>query len=195
MFEIKIFIVRHGITDWNIEGRLQGRENTHLNEDGIRQAHDCGESLAGLNFKYILSSPLDRAFKTTEILTEYLDIKTVIVENQLTERDFGVLSGKKPAGRDIFNPGEDTQGIEPLDDVIERFKSVMLKYAELTNDSILVVSHGAIINAFLKFASDGEIGSGKTRLINAGVNIVEYDGEKFRVLGYNLSGGEIKKYM
>jgi len=193
--KIKIFLIRHGITDWNIQGILQGREDIHLNIKGIEQAHNCGKNLAGIHFKYILSSPLCRAAATAGIIGEYVQNKNIIIEEDLTERDYGVLSGKHPKGLDIFNPGEDTEGLEPLDKTARRFSDIIKKYCDNSEDNIIVVSHGGVINAFLRDITDGEVGSGKTRLLNAGVNIVGYKNGTFSLLVHNIPADDIKKYI
>ena len=61
---MKIYIMRHGQTDWNKAGRLQGRSDTDLNEHGKQLARLTGEALKGLPFSCIFTSPLKRARET-----------------------------------------------------------------------------------------------------------------------------------
>ena len=54
---MKVYVIRHGSTDWNAEKRLQGNSNTKLNEKGREQARKTSEALKDIDFKYIFSSP------------------------------------------------------------------------------------------------------------------------------------------
>ena len=56
-----IYLIRHGETDWNLQGRLQGREDIPLNKTGIQQAIACGKALQTIEFQSIQTSPLLRA--------------------------------------------------------------------------------------------------------------------------------------
>lgn len=62
-----IYVVRHGQTDINKEGRLQGRAGLPLNEHGIEQAKGLRGKLKDIKFDYIFSSPQERAIQTAEI--------------------------------------------------------------------------------------------------------------------------------
>ena len=64
---MRFFVIRHGETAWNVEGRFQGQKDTALNEKGLAQAATLGERLAGHSFEAVLTSPLDRAKKTAEL--------------------------------------------------------------------------------------------------------------------------------
>ncbi len=68
---MKLFVVRHGETDWNVERRLQGQTDIELNENGIRQANKLKQDLndKDCNIDLIISSPLKRAKKTAEIIS------------------------------------------------------------------------------------------------------------------------------
>ena len=65
-----IYVVRHGQTDWNLEGRFQGRIDIPLNEKGKSQAKKTKEKLEGIKFDKVFSSPLKRALETAKIITE-----------------------------------------------------------------------------------------------------------------------------
>ncbi len=64
-----LYVVRHGQTDLNKEGRLQGRLGLPLNEYGIQQAERLRDRLKNINFDYVFSSPQERAIQTAEIAT------------------------------------------------------------------------------------------------------------------------------
>jgi probable phosphoglycerate mutase len=85
--------LRHGATDWNREGRFQGRTDVPLNDEGISQARSAARRLQGVAFDTIVSSPLIRAVKTAEIIAA-ASRKPVSVDARLIECDFGSFEGR-----------------------------------------------------------------------------------------------------
>lgn len=65
---MKILVVRHGLTDWNVERRIQGRTDVPLNQEGIKQAYVAKEKLKEEKIDLMVSSPLKRAKQTAEII-------------------------------------------------------------------------------------------------------------------------------
>src|SRR6266542_617734 len=92
-----LYYIRHGETDWNREGRLQGQRDVPINANGRAQARQSGEILRGLIAREpetaldYVSSPLGRARETMEILraTLGLDPRSYRVDERLTEVSFG----------------------------------------------------------------------------------------------------------
>ena len=109
-----IYIVRHGQTDWNVEGRNQGRTDIELNETGIEQAKETAKKLEDKNFDLVFSSPLKRAYKTAQIICN----NNIILDSRLIERCNGDLEGKLKSEYkglvDFANPNENRYGIETL---------------------------------------------------------------------------------
>jgi alpha-ribazole phosphatase len=91
---IKLFLIRHGQTSWNVEGRYQGDQDIELNSTGIRQAGLAAKYLSRVEFSNIYSSPLSRTMETARIINRRrgLDIK---VMQDLKEMDFGKWEGMK----------------------------------------------------------------------------------------------------
>src|SRR5918912_2479347 len=89
----KLYLVRHGETDWNAEGRMQGLSDTVLNEMGLQQARCLAERLAEeRDLTAIYSSPLQRAYRTAEIAGRRLGLR-VIADRRLEEHHIGQLEG------------------------------------------------------------------------------------------------------
>ncbi|WP_418390600.1 histidine phosphatase family protein, partial [[Clostridium] scindens] len=65
---MRIYLVRHGETDWNIVRKLQGRTDIPLNEKGIKAAQKTGEALRNVPFTRAFSSPLKRAMDTAKLI-------------------------------------------------------------------------------------------------------------------------------
>jgi broad specificity phosphatase PhoE len=93
MLERRRFIfLRHGQTEWNRLGRIQGRTDVALNETGIAQAHAAARRLASEAINRIVASPLARALDTARIAAEHLR-RPLDVDDALKERAFGAFEG------------------------------------------------------------------------------------------------------
>lgn len=69
-----LILIRHGETDWNVDGRYQGQADPPLNAKGLAQAYRLAEELAGVELRVLYTSPLRRALQTARILAETLDL-------------------------------------------------------------------------------------------------------------------------
>jgi len=87
-----LFLFRHGETDWNREGRLQGHIDTPLNATGLAQAHALGESLRRHRLDAVLSSDLSRARTTAQIVAMAIRVP-LFIETGLRETNVGAAEG------------------------------------------------------------------------------------------------------
>ncbi len=162
-----LYYIRHGETDWNAEGRLQGQRDTDLNARGRAQAADAGRKLrnlvsdpAGIDF---LASPLRRTRQTMEIAREAagLDPFGYALDDRLKEIRFGDWEGltwpevsardpEKAAAREA-----DKWGFQPPDG--ESYAMLTARiipfFNSLTRDAV-VVSHGGVARALLSQVCD-----------------------------------------
>ena len=193
---MNIYLIRHGETDWNLQGKLQGREDIELNDTGRMQAGKSAIALKDTGVKVILTSPLIRAVETANIISESLEGSYVIIEEDLIERDFGVLSGMTYDRNKYFDSfGRKEESMESFDLLSKRLMNCVLKKAEKYKDQdIIMISHGAAINAVLSVLSGGDEGSGKTRLKNACINILSYKDKQLKLEQFNLSPEELVAY-
>ena len=147
----KLYMVRHGQTDWNVNGIIQGSTDIELNGEGIRQAKELAMNIDLSKIDVCISSPLKRARKTAEILTS--GNKEIIYDDLLVERSFGDYEGKK-MNFDLlslhcdYNLNDSSNNIESIRDCLLRAKIFLNKIKENYPDkSILIVSHGCLIKA------------------------------------------------
>lgn len=148
---MNIFVVRHGITEWNLQRRAQGREDIPLNEGGILQARDCGEKLQGLPIDHMVSSPLSRAKRTAEIIGGYLGIHQVEVMEAFTERDFGFISGATQEEIQAQRDNGAELGMESRRAVRERAMKGLQELQECYGESnTMIVTHGGLIRNLLR---------------------------------------------
>ncbi len=89
---MKIYLARHGQTDWNLEMRAQGRIDLSLNATGRAQAEEMRENIKDLEFDAVYASPLKRAAETAEIAVG--DRYDINYHDLLIERSFGDFEGK-----------------------------------------------------------------------------------------------------
>ncbi len=191
-----IYLVRHGETDWNSTGRVQGREDIELNEKGLCQAESLAEAMKQVPLDCVASSPLKRAKKTAMVAAAAKGLG-VQVEPDLIERDYGKLSGQavKSQDKQLLFMDLDVPGLEKMNQVAARVLGVMRRYGQTSCQHVLMVSHGAAINSVLAVLSEGEIGSGKTWLVNACINVFECSQGRIRIERYNLSPEAFKSYV
>jgi len=166
--------VRHGETDWNREGRLQGTRDIPLNDEGRHQARRLARAW-DLGGDVLISSPLLRARETAEILGASLGLLLRSTDFRLVERGFGQSEGLTLAERRSRYPDGTSPGEETTEIVRARARSFLDSMTlEHPGRTIIVVSHGALINAVLSLVSHGEVGTGKTSLANTSVSRIEY---------------------
>ena len=195
---MKLYLIRHGETDWNRLLRFQGREDVPLNETGIRQAEACGKALSDSGIQAVFTSPLKRARRTGEIIAAAsgLGCEKVFDLPELIERDLGEYSGKYIKDRsDYFalSAGTDAGGMEPFDSVLARMELALRKLSDTKIPVLAAVSHGAAINVLLAGLSNHAVGTGKTRLLNGGISIIEGDAQNgFQITACNLAPETLK---
>jgi broad specificity phosphatase PhoE len=133
-----LLLVRHGETDWNADGRLQGQTDRPLSDFGRRQARELAETFEGDQIEAIYSSDLDRARETAEIVAERLGL-SVDLDPDLREKNWGTWEGLTPAERDrVEFAGESTEAHQ------ERTLRALRRISERHpgNVRVLVVTHG-----------------------------------------------------
>jgi broad specificity phosphatase PhoE len=99
----RLYLVRHGETDWNAAGRLLSTTDEPLNTRGENQARDLAVAMAKIHWDRAISSPLIRARRTAEILlAEHTRPSKLVVDERLVEMDFGhTRVGRRQRSRPI----------------------------------------------------------------------------------------------
>jgi len=151
-----LYLVRHGQTDWNLNGRYGGRIDVPLNAVGIEQAKQISKDLSDVRFDFVYSSPLKRAYDTAKIITN----NEIIIDDRLIERSNGELEGMlKSDIKDVidFNdPNEKRYNIENIIDFRKRIKSFLDDIIEMSKDkNILIVTHAGV-GIYIRCYFEGE---------------------------------------
>lgn len=164
---MKIYFVRHGKTEWNLQHRFQGGQgNSELLKESYADCKSLGEYLKGTHFNAIYSSPLKRAFVTAQKIEEAMNSRLPIhVDERLREMNLGKMEGMSYADAekkypeqvanfwdhpDLYDPT--VIGGESYPHAMARgldFGRDMIKKYPEDDDKILVVSHGAVLSAIM----------------------------------------------
>lgn len=140
----RLFLVRHGETEWSRDRRHTGRTDIALTEVGERQARELTDALRGLRPALVLSSPRVRATRTAELA----GLTNVVVDDDLGEWDYGEYEGLTTAEIRRDRPGwtiwtGDPPGGETAEQVAERADRVLARVGSaLSGGDVVIVGHG-----------------------------------------------------
>lgn len=182
----KFFIVRHGETEWNMQGRTQGHGDSKLTEKGRYQADKLGRRLLKFNIDCIYSSDLGRTIETSSILSSILN-KEVEYTEGLREINFGKWEGMtiqeiKDKYNDIYTiwRNEPHNALIPDAENLIQLKERVLKTIndinkKHENSNIILVSHSMVIKVLLLSLLGSDLSNlYRIRQDNTALNIVEF---------------------
>jgi len=185
----RMYIVRHGETEWNRTRKIQGQLDVPLNETGIKQAGLAAEVMKGVPLAKAFSSDLQRASKTADLILGYNPDILLEKDEALRERYMGELQGEIGPSKKSAPSLETTPALiarcqtwytrSIMHYMLSRIKQGLPKEEP---QNILVVSHGGWITTLLSTLVAMQVvmcGKGVQfgRCLNTGVSIVEYTGE------------------
>ena len=176
---MKLYVVRHGETIWNVENRVQGITDIPLTDKGRLDATLQKDFVKSLDIDVVISSPLDRAIETAKILTDNkLPINT---DDRIKERDWGLNEGADIDSVDridcwdvILNTR--VQNIESIQDFMYRVSSFLEDIKVRYKDKkVLLVTHSAVIRVIHyllgTIPEDGDL----SKIDIPNLRIMEYD--------------------
>ncbi len=183
------YVVRHGETTWNKAGRIQGQQNSPLNEEGLAQAAAAARSLARRagQLTQLVSSDLGRTLETAAPIASALDLG-VQRDARLRERGFGVFEGLERTQMQAQFPEEFERwqsrdphyrvpGGESLEDMRVRLSDSFHQMAQRWPDEqVAVITHGGVLDVLYRIAMN--IASEAPRnwmLANASLNVIAID--------------------
>lgn len=162
---MKLYIMRHGETDWNAQVRLQGCSDVPLNENGRRLAKVTGEALKDIKFDAVFSSPLSRAVETAKLVLGEQRVP-IVTDHRIIEISFGEWEGRRSQKEFgeipqdmLYNFFHATEKYvappkgETFAQILERTKDFyeeLMQKKEFANSNILISSHGAAARALLQ---------------------------------------------
>ncbi len=192
---MKIYIVRHGQTEWNIENRMQGSKNSDLTEQGKIDALKLGASLKDIQIDYIYTSPLTRAYDTAYLIKGDRDIPLQVDEN-LIEMSFGIWEGMlndyvietyKEEHYKFWNEPHlfVPNGGEYFEELINRVKITLNDIAKANKgENILIVTHTIVIKAIYSIIKGYELKDfwNPPFIKNTSLTILEYNEGEYKFL-------------
>jgi 2,3-bisphosphoglycerate-dependent phosphoglycerate mutase len=189
---VRLHLLRHGETNWNVEHRLQGSRNTLLNHLGIAQAESWRHYFDRIRFAAIYSSSLERALHTAALATR----RPACVIPGFDERGFGDWEGSTwddltvsiPEFNDkwsdnSFSPTNGESRFAMFDRVRSALEQTVFEHA--ASDEILIVGHGGSGHAILCILLDYPIEARSTlpELDNGSLTIVEQRSREWHLVG------------
>ena len=198
---VEIILVRHGLTLWNVEGRIQGISNTELAPEGLRQAKLLAENFPRGKVDAVYSSDLSRAKITAQFTADKFGL-TVLTTTDFREVDFGEWEGKyfadlQKADADrlkIFHTSPDKlklKGAETFQQAQSRamkgLKKIIDAHEKSGESCVVIAAHGSINRLIICAILDIPIKNiWKISQFNTAVNIFRVDDGNFTV---NLING------
>lgn len=162
---MKLWLIRHGETEWNHEKRFQGQADIPLNDYGRELARWTRDGMPRVAWDRVFASPLGRAFETAEILLDGLyPIDRIIRDRRLMEFNFGPHEGADiteaasnpahPLYTCLHHPGDyhPTDGAESFESLVARgreFLEQQIVPLESACDHVLIVAHGALLRSLM----------------------------------------------
>jgi broad specificity phosphatase PhoE len=158
---VNLILLRHGETEWNLTGRMQGLSDTRLTQAGLDQAHEAVAKMP--TFAQIWTSPLQRARITAQIIADAQRSKYA-VDGRLIERSWGEWEGMLPEEVDQLWPGWRAEGRKPPG--YESDKSVFTRFqawlADIpvvgSSDPVAAVTHGGFMSAIVRVLGGADTG-------------------------------------
>ncbi|MBQ0140355.1 MAG: histidine phosphatase family protein [Kurthia sp.] len=180
-----IYIARHGETDWNKTGRLQGSTDIPLNKSGEAQAIDCGRFFQNMPIEAIYTSPLKRASETARIINETLGVLIIPIE-EFKERSFGKAEGMTYEERTKVFPRKNYPEQENFKAFRRRLLAGLNKiHQAYPQQKVALVAHGAVIHTLFQIVENHDFFPQNARLSNGGVSTIHYIDGKWWLKEYN----------
>ncbi|WP_379162390.1 histidine phosphatase family protein [Paenibacillus sp. sgz5001063] len=185
-----IGLIRHGLTDWNAEGRIQGQSDIPLNDEGRRQAEMLGDRLLQETYRwdYCITSSLSRAAETGRIIAAKLGIPLLEPDERIRERAYGQVEGMTAVQREE-KWGKDWNQLSLGQETDEQLQARALAFMEeiaarYPKKNILVISHGGFLaQLYIALYKDKY----SERLGNLSLTILEKNEKEWNPLLYNCT--------
>lgn len=190
----KIFLVRHGETEWNLAGKMQGHLDSPLTATGQAQAQALAKRLQHYAFAAIYSSDLTRAYQTALYIAEKKSGQSVLTDSRLRERCLGIFQGVAKDELPLKFPQEfalyQTQEIDyvvPKGESVRQFRQRCLTglteiAQQYSEKSILVVAHGGVLVSLFKHTLGlPPEAPRRFEILNTSLNVFSYHDNHWRL--------------
>ena len=199
--ETTVFLIRHGVTAWHAEGRVLGQRDIPLSQPGIAQAEEAAAALRGVKMSEVLSSPLQRAIQTAEIIGQETGIEIArdprLIDFQLgkwTGMTYADVAKNEEYQRFVQQPeSERIPGGESLEDIRRRAVAAVDQALRdnATGDALAIVTHAGIIRVLIThYMGSRPANYHRVRVSPGSISILGFSDDRQlpRVLAVNLVG-------
>lgn len=151
---VRVFVIRHGKTDWNAKKILQGHIDIDMNDEGKEQAQKLGHHFKDIKLDLVLSSDLVRCTGTADEIRKYQPDVPYKTSANLRERDMGEVQGMSISaalakyGADYKNMGE--KNPELVARVSEAYDEFLQQAVKNNFKNVVLCTHGGVIRSFTK---------------------------------------------
>ena len=189
----RLYLIRHGETDWNVEGRYQGQIDSTLSARGRAQTERLAEALAAVPFRAVYSSPLSRSRETAQVVAAAHGLAVVpvdglrevgmgewegLTEQEISERFGPVLTARRQDPERVTPGGGESlvalqaRGLETVREIVARHpgETVAVVAHGGVNKTILLALLGAPLNRYWAIRQD-----------NGAINVLEFDARGARI--------------
>lgn len=189
----RLIIIKHGETEWNLEGRIQGHMDSPLTESGRVQAEAIATSLQTVEVNALYSSDLGRAYSTAQVVSHKTG-QDILTDKRLRELHLGKFEGLteeevrkrfpeeyvylKKAEPDYIYPGEESKKQFSLR-VISCLEKLMGKHQ---GEQIVVITHLGALSRLIRYTLGMPVvGSNEYKICNAALNIFSYENKRWQL--------------
>ena len=189
----QLIIIRHGETEWNLEGRIQGHLDSPLTETGRAQAEAIAERLQTVEVNALYSSDLGRAYTTAQFVSHKTG-QVILTDKRLRELYLGKFEGLteedvekrfpeayvylKKADPGYIYPGGESKEQFSLR-VISCLEELMVKHE---GEQIVVITHGGALSRLIRYTLGMPVvGSNEYKTCNAALNVFSYENKRWQL--------------
>ncbi|WP_224366380.1 histidine phosphatase family protein [Hyalangium versicolor] len=190
----EFILLRHGETEWNTLGRLQGHRDSPLSPEGLRQADALAARLKGFSFQALYSSDLGRAQETARRIATRTG-HPVLLDSRLRERGLGILEGltrdeanqRHPEVFAEYSAGGPDFVVPQGESVTQRLRHALECLEELATrhagTRLVVVTHGGVLSGLFRHSLGIPPGTPRSfSVLNASWNQFDYHEKKLRLV-------------
>ncbi|MCG8338895.1 MAG: histidine phosphatase family protein [Proteobacteria bacterium] len=183
MQESTLIVIRHGETEWNIQGRWQGHNDSPLTNNGIDQAKAAAQAVKSFKTSALYSSDLGRTIQTAESIVAETG-HTILTDARLRERHLGIFQGltiqqmseSYPSDYEHFKSGDAEYKVPEGESIRQRYNRSIECINELASnhpgESIIVVTHGGVLDGFFRYVTGLGLSAPRFyKIWNCGLNI------------------------
>lgn len=188
---MKLFLVRHGQTQANVDKTYAGQEDVPLTEEGRKQAESIRPLIENIHFDRVYSSDLSRAIDTQRIAMPGVEgIRTPLLREISVGSIAGLHYGCVPNKAAGWNSSTDpdaylTFGGESMDMMCSRLRKFLSQLEADPCENVVAFVHNGVMGGVMRIILGTDFDRSVLRTDNCGINVFEFDGVKWRLRAWN----------